>query len=251
MSRRNSGFTLIELLVVIAIIAILAAILFPVFARAREKAIQTTCLNNVKQLTLGIMMYNSDYDQFMPPSLASWSSAPGCFPSWRADIYPYVKNLQLFQCPARLNLGNSAETAPGATAAFPEGYGINADDASSGHPVTGLLSNFGTLDGPQSQAVIGKPAETILIAETNCTGAPSDVFPYLGQGPSSACTNIAAPHSGQSNYGFCDGHAKALKPTATDPLNGQNMWSVEDDTGSSGSTLMQTLQAAEACSSNN
>ena len=75
MSRR--GFTLIELLVVIAIIAILAAILFPVFAKAREKARQTSCLSNVKQLGLGLMMYAQDYDEKLPSYLPPWTPTPG------------------------------------------------------------------------------------------------------------------------------------------------------------------------------
>ncbi|MBM3498472.1 MAG: DUF1559 domain-containing protein [Armatimonadetes bacterium] len=95
--RRSQGFTLIELLVVIAIIAILAAILFPVFARAREKARQTSCLSNVKQLGLGVMMYCQDYDEtypgYYPPWPATVPSPQGC--SWWEGIYPYVKNYQL------------------------------------------------------------------------------------------------------------------------------------------------------------
>ena len=102
MKRR--GFTLIELLVVIAIIAILAAILFPVFARAREKARQTSCLSNVKQVTLGALMYAQDYDEcvfghiqgtrntFYPPS--------GLFLNWPQQVYPYIKNEQLLTCPS-------------------------------------------------------------------------------------------------------------------------------------------------------
>src|SRR5262244_1186888 len=93
-SKRN-GFTLIELLVVIAIIAILAAILFPVFARAREKARQTSCLSNTKQLGLSHLMYQQDYDE---TSVTSWSYGfPGEF-SWY--VQPYMKNLQILFCPS-------------------------------------------------------------------------------------------------------------------------------------------------------
>ena len=98
----RKGFTLIELLVVIAIIAILAAILFPVFARARAKAQQTTCLSNVKQLTLGCLMYASDWDDYLPMSEHyGWdhdtddpSTLENC--GWGQQVYPYVKNLDIF-----------------------------------------------------------------------------------------------------------------------------------------------------------
>jgi len=109
------GFTLIELLVVIAIIAILAAILFPVFARAREKARQTACLNNVKEMGLGMLMYAQDYDEMFPAmSLGPVTPIPvipehpefgrhatlGYFNCWSNGIYPYIKNVQIFLCPS-------------------------------------------------------------------------------------------------------------------------------------------------------
>src|SRR5690606_13826243 len=118
--QHRTGFTLIELLVVIAIISILAAILFPVFARARENARRTSCLSNLKQIGLGIMMYTQDYDEKYPfsyPAVAAErtkqtdTSMPGYkfttnlgsdahWVTWMDRIYPYVKSTQLFVCPS-------------------------------------------------------------------------------------------------------------------------------------------------------
>ncbi|MCD6351808.1 MAG: prepilin-type N-terminal cleavage/methylation domain-containing protein, partial [Armatimonadetes bacterium] len=95
------GFTLIELLVVIAIIAILAAILFPVFSRAREKARQASCLSNVKQAALGWMMYVQDYDETFPPCLNSLdgTGGPGTWYTAFDCAWPYFKNAQIMLCP--------------------------------------------------------------------------------------------------------------------------------------------------------
>jgi len=104
MLTRRGGFTLIELLVVIAIIAILAAILFPVFAKAREKARQASCLANIKQLGLSVIQYADDYDETYPISYQDVSSGPGSaaqIPStWPNRIQPYIKSNQLFACPS-------------------------------------------------------------------------------------------------------------------------------------------------------
>jgi prepilin-type N-terminal cleavage/methylation domain-containing protein len=100
MTRR--GFTLIELLVVIAIIAILAAILFPVFARAREKARQASCGSNVKQIALGVLMYVQDYDEMF--SNLGWCTTPRLY--WWDNVMPYVKNSQLFLCPSASSASN-------------------------------------------------------------------------------------------------------------------------------------------------
>jgi prepilin-type N-terminal cleavage/methylation domain-containing protein/prepilin-type processing-associated H-X9-DG protein len=110
-NQTRSGFTLIELLVVIAIIAILAAILFPVFAQAREKARTASCLSNIKQLTLGMMMYSQDYDERFPEWRwdqnfeSSWGDKGNVSPNnattiWYYAIYPYVKNGQVYTCPS-------------------------------------------------------------------------------------------------------------------------------------------------------
>src|SRR5579872_2452164 len=95
--QRSKGFTLIELLVVIAIIAILAAILFPVFAQARTKARQTSDLSNIKQLDLAIQMYVQDYDEVMPS--AGMNTASGNYYPWHVSIVPYTKNLGIFISP--------------------------------------------------------------------------------------------------------------------------------------------------------
>jgi len=112
-TRKPKGFTLIELLVVIAIIAILAAILFPVFARARDKAIATACLNNVKQQAMGMMMYLQDYDGVFPDYVCrlsyngpprDWTVVPWSaymWPPWSVAIEPYVKNIGIFKDPAQ------------------------------------------------------------------------------------------------------------------------------------------------------
>ena len=106
----KKGFTLIELLVVIAIISILAAILFPVFARARENARRTSCMNNLKQMGLGVMQYVQDYDEKYPPGFrsttqappngVSWTGATSTVWYWQQTIFPYVKSNQLYVCPS-------------------------------------------------------------------------------------------------------------------------------------------------------
>lgn len=113
LSPQKRGFTLIELLVVIAIIAILAAILFPVFARARENARRTSCLSNLKQIGLGVMQYTQDYDELYPqtvqtnhtpiniPGLTNLSfSSVGQVWSWYQMLYPYTKSTQVYLCPS-------------------------------------------------------------------------------------------------------------------------------------------------------
>src|SRR4030095_235819 len=106
--RRRGGFTLIELLVVIAIIAILAAILFPVFAQARDKARGAACLSNTKQMATSILMYVQDYDEAFPPDSRSSQTT-----FWMDYVQPYVKNEKIWACPSRPTNTLQVKTARG------------------------------------------------------------------------------------------------------------------------------------------
>ena len=158
--RRSSGFTLIELLVVIAIIAILAAILFPVFAQAREKARGISCLSNMKQLALGANMYLQDYDShYVSSGGQCYGAPPGCsitnpLPSmqWQWTIQPYVKNTQLLLCPSDPHDNHNRGMA---TSYTENNWGTNDHNSSA---------------GGVSEAHTEKPAETALLVEGANTG---------------------------------------------------------------------------------
>jgi len=211
-TRHTTGFTLIELLVVIAIIAILAAILFPVFARAREKARQTACLSNLKQLGLAFMQYAQDYDETFPCGVwyggASWSteyawdytvdwgSAPvnGIQPNTLGTIGPYTKNSQLGLCPSAKALQSWGRPY--------SGYAVNATylcpDGVSG----------------ASLGAVQRPSEVCLIADSayysggsycqnNYLRAPGDAARAWGR------FGLHYRHNGTANVCYVDGHAKA------------------------------------------
>jgi len=121
--QRNKGFTLIELLVVIAIIAILAAILFPVFAKVREKARQTACLSNMRQLGLAIIQYQNDYDEKTPNGMDVYGRPTG----WAGQLYAYTSSAAVFLCPDDVNAASH-------TGSKVSSYGINSDTAISVNP---------------------------------------------------------------------------------------------------------------------
>ncbi len=223
--RRRSGFTLIELLVVIAIIAILAAILFPVFAKAREKARQTTCLSNMKQLGLGELQYVQDYDETYPTTnngINGGNAAGGG--NWGQQIYGYVKSTGAYICPDSVagtkftgQMNNGGCVGPCTTQGNPNLQSI---------PVSYRMSNFigaPGLGGPRTIGYIQEPAIKILLAEGADNGDNSAVNQDgMGWTDWDASTNgysfyrdIRVAHSGFMNVAYCDGHAKAVRPEAT------------------------------------
>jgi prepilin-type N-terminal cleavage/methylation domain-containing protein/prepilin-type processing-associated H-X9-DG protein len=178
MSRR--GFTLIELLVVIAIIAILAAILFPVFAQAREKARATTCISNMKQMGLAFLMYTSDWNETFPP-----------LSQWKTRLNPYMKSQALFKCPSRPQLP------------WYYGHGYNL----------GCWNPFVAGFPERPEAAIANPADKILAVEWDrCNAGPPCGPPGLFHGGATCFWSVCRIHNDGSNVLFGDAHVRWLKP---------------------------------------
>lgn len=252
-TQNHRGFTLIELLVVIAIIAILAAILFPVFAQAREKARQTACLSNEKQIGLAAMQYSEDYDEGLP----AWNeyygtSSPTAEPPytgdagpsgyWQAKLQPYVKNGKpddpsaadntgIWHCPSLGTKGErvySLDAAGNTTTHLSYSYGINGSVSYTNYPkacgLANALAALGTAYYRYPRLVeMDTPANTIYVGEC---GYPGRIMPPYGfKTYAQRYTNntiysweIPERHSGGANYVFADGHAKWLKAEAAYPL---------------------------------
>ena len=186
------GFTLIELLVVIAIIAILAAILFPVFARAREKARQTSCLSNVKQLSLAMLMYVGDYDEKFTVErvVQLWYARP-----WYEAVAPYVANQQIFVCPSadhNYAWGGYGYNGYGTTGQNGLGY-RHQSDGGSPQP-SQAPPKLAEIEQPSTMLMLGEPIGNTYALRGYLSGyLPSD------------------RHNGGSNIGHVDGHAKWYK----------------------------------------
>ncbi len=188
MKRR--AFTLIELLVVIAIIAILAAILFPVFAKAREKARQASCQSNEKQIGLAILQYVQDFDETYPRRLSFNTNL-----AWAEMVQPYMKSIQVFKCPSNPNTNTM-----GGSATIKAGYAYNA-----------RLGNDNDDPAPQTLASVSATANKVMVMEQkgqtwNDYGSSWWTTGNWDQG--------FAGHTGSMNVLFCDGHVKSLKPVA-------------------------------------
>jgi len=194
------GFTLIELLVVIAIIAILAAILFPVFARAREKARQTSCLSNLKEIGLAAKMYVQDYDEIWHNGNDMTMDTPwglhtdvDCYDEWPAFYTPYIQNAQIFYCPSG---GRDA------TLALIDAYGFNYDGL---HGVPESLIEY-----PSETFCFLDSHSYFFISSDNTLAALKSALGW----DRTDKKERAYRHNEQANVCYCDGHAKSLPKDA-------------------------------------
>lgn len=202
---RSRAFTLIELLVVIAIIAILAAILFPVFAQAKAAAKKTACLSNTKQLGLGVMMYASDADDVLPgndPTTTDYS--PGCYKAkgyadptaprnWVVGVNPYTKNIQINKCPTAIK-------------GTDDGWGAVDGVAEVSYKANGIVTN-------KSSTVVPTPANIIFLQDDQKYWRVAEERPNLVGGVGTVAKRFDSSiwsnnHNFGGNLAYADGHAK-------------------------------------------
>lgn len=227
-SEQRKGFTLIELLVVLAIIAVLAAILFPVFARARENARRATCMSNLKQIGLGMMMYVQDNDERYPGYYYAGTTAPGpdnggewasgTYWWWQNMIYPYIRSVTIFICPSSSAAGTAYKAPNGVGGPYTLNYGINVGTTAVPFISTGAgPSMTKVVDAANTYLVMdssfytagpayasGPPTSTNYFIPGTCALFPSTTIPTT----SFDCWN--GRHFSGVNVLFADGHVKWL-----------------------------------------
>jgi prepilin-type N-terminal cleavage/methylation domain-containing protein/prepilin-type processing-associated H-X9-DG protein len=248
------GFTLIELLVVIAIIAILAAILFPVFAQAREKARQTSCLSNVKQLALAVLMYSQDYDELMPSAFGNrgaawgwnfWHPSPPAFStgigpitqamaasSWANVILPYIKNQDIYGCPSGVDFNLYPASVYSAEVQRPTPGTFTYNGLMHTYPQAGIIQPADAIllwEGMGKVrirgAVLANPTLVCLDGTQPCVYKPAAAA-CAAQGGESGMFGTAGTlyiHNQGLNMAFTDGHVKWRRlggQTTNDPTLG-------------------------------
>jgi prepilin-type N-terminal cleavage/methylation domain-containing protein len=232
MFRSKKGFTLIELLVVIAIIAILAAILFPVFAKAREKARQASCQSNMKQLGLAFIQYTQDYDEKFPPGILSGAAVSGSLygEGWGGELYQYVKSTGIYKCPDDATQGAAGSTYP-VSYAYNSNFVLNEvaiTNASVNAPASTVLLSEAENDpttvnlSPETSAVLSEAGDGVELATALGGAAQSTATYYTGPiggiygttapgvGPGTPFTGSAGLHTNGADYLCADGHVKWL-----------------------------------------
>lgn len=213
----RKGFTLIELLVVIAIIALLAAILFPVFARARENARKTSCMNNLKQIGLGLAQYTQDYDELL---IRAWGGVnnngysdpgPGGRYKWMDMIFPYVKSTQIFTCPSASSSNRFFVPQAQLTASRNDAFGTYAINSTYYNEsiVRSPAGVFGTalsdIEDHAGTVWVSDGSGYFEIAWPTITGHPT-----ITAGNPRVLGQIVERHLGTANSVFVDGHAKSM-----------------------------------------
>jgi prepilin-type N-terminal cleavage/methylation domain-containing protein/prepilin-type processing-associated H-X9-DG protein len=225
-SSDRRAFTLIELLVVIAIIAILAAILFPVFAQARAKARQTSCLSNSKQIGLGLMMYTQDYDEVLPgvdPSNGyaagfadplGWNrpftaGVPATYRNWARDVQPYIKNYGIYLCPNAI----PRTSYNGGSANYNEcNKAANPTCFDTSYALNGLVET-------KPMAAIPAPADIVYLREFLIYSRTAQTRPRRSSATATTFQEFNHilydfVHNEGTNLLYCDGHAKWKKKVA-------------------------------------
>jgi prepilin-type N-terminal cleavage/methylation domain-containing protein/prepilin-type processing-associated H-X9-DG protein len=236
-TAHRSGFTLIELLVVIAIIAILAAILFPVFAQARAKARQASCVSNEKQIGLAIFAYTQDYDETYPPG--SYMDPTGVSPTpWMHIVDPYVKSGYPVKAsdagPIKYSVYVCPDFDPNAAGTSPShSYAVNQNLMPS--YIVEAIPVWGNPPA-QSLAAVNYAANDVLLTEASGSRIFTDgndtvsmsAAPTVAQQCQAVHLVGRARHSGGSNYILADGHAKWFKaPVPSFTRRGANWWEID------------------------
>jgi prepilin-type N-terminal cleavage/methylation domain-containing protein/prepilin-type processing-associated H-X9-DG protein len=247
---KRKGFTLIELLVVIAIIAILAAILFPVFAQAREKARAISCLSNEKQIGLAILQYTQDYDATYPMGMdAAWWDD-----SWQENVQPYIKSLDVFECPDDANhVLPTADNWAGLGISYAANGLVQWNG--SNNQMYGIIgwhipgANPWIINSTQGEASVNFPSDTVMLTEKHNTDVvkageegnptlwgpgslftsfnwldtdaaqeiPNGTLSQTAAYPNGANGAVSADHNQRANFLFVDGHVKSMIPYQTNP----------------------------------